>query len=151
MAHLTLSRSASTVFLNGNTNMNAEIPKSLPEGTFQLPVHFVKSNYFRVIHTVGAWFGGDGHGNIHMSFYNERTAIPKSLVLTIDQSGSPVAESNRESKQGFVREMEVDIVITYQDALALHSALGENLKSIQEMHRKTAAERSVAIQELLKK
>jgi hypothetical protein len=100
--------------------------------TFELPVHFIKSNFFRVINAAGAWFGADGHGNLHLTFFNERTAIPKMVKLLVDERGNVLGETARESKQGVVREMEVDIVFTLKDAVAFYQAFGQNLKSIQE-------------------
>lgn len=116
---------------------------------FQLPVHFIKSGNFRVIHANGAWYGGDNQGNIHMTFFNERSPIPKMMVVNLNEQGIVVGEdeSKRESKQGIVREMEVDIVMSFQVAMNLYQTLGENLKAIQEINKLSVSEQIKAFQE----
>ena len=129
------------------TDSNSESP---PIGVQQLPVHFIKSTCFRVIHANGVWYGGDGQGNLHMTFFNERNPIPKTLVLNVDQNGTVVGETQRESKIGIVREMEVDIVLSFTVALEIYRTLGENLKSIQENIKNQTAERMESISEVEK-
>jgi len=100
---------------------------ALPE---TLPVHFIKSNSFRVIHANGAWFGNDPHANLHLTFYSERTPIPQKVVFKLNDSGQFVGEelSQREGKDGVVRELEVDVVMSFTAATALYEILGNNLK-----------------------
>jgi len=137
--------------------MSEAAPKGTPEtkstqvAKIQLPIHFIKSTCFRVVHANGVWYGGDSHGNLHLTFFNERNPIPKTLVLNLDERGIVIGEdqSKRESKQGVVREMEVDIVLSLSEALELYQTLGENLKSVQE-NQKTADERIKALQQGIK-
>ena len=60
-----------------------------------------------------------------------------------------MAETFRESKQGIVREIEVDIIFSYKDAVAFYNALGENLKSIQESQTKPIEEKVKTYKEQL--
>ena len=108
--------------------------KGSPAANIHLPIHFEKSSQFRVIHASGVWFGGDAQQNLHLTFFNERSPIPKRIVLNINQEGIIVAEdeSQRDSKVGVVREMEVDVILSMQAALELHKALGDNLKVLGE-------------------
>ena len=124
----------------------ASVPK------FQLPVHFIKSTCFRVVHANGVWYGGDNQGNVHMTFFNERNPIPKTMVINLDERGSVLGEdaSKRESKQGIVREMEVDIVLSLPVALELYQTLGENLKAIQAITKLPSEEKIKALQESIK-
>jgi hypothetical protein len=62
------------------------------------------------------------------------------VKLLVDERGNVLGETARESKQGVVREMEVDIVFTYKDAVAFYQAFGQNLKSIQEGQAKPVEE-----------
>lgn len=129
--------------------MNEEKSQSSAKSAIELPVHFIKSNFFRVVHSGGAWFGGDGHGNLHLTFFNERTAIPKSVILSVDEKGNVLAESHRDSKQGIVREMEVDVVFTFKDAVAFYHALGENIKSVQENQKKSNEDKVKEVKETI--
>jgi hypothetical protein len=101
-------------------------------GVSKMPIHFIKSSQFRVVHATGVWYGGDSQQNLHLTFFNERTPIPKKVILILNQQGLIVSEdeSQREAKQGVVREMEVDIVLSVQAALDLHKTLGDNLRAI---------------------
>jgi hypothetical protein len=145
---LTIKGLTVRVFLNDCPDMNDEIPKT-SKGVFELPVHFIKSNFFRVVHAGGAWFGGDGHGNLHLTFFNERTAIPESVKLSMDEKGNVLGETYRESKTGIVRELEVDIVFTFNDAVAFYQALGENIKSIQETQKQPSEEKVKTFKETI--
>jgi hypothetical protein len=49
----------------------------------------------------------------------------KGIILHEDMT-------KRESKEGFVREMEVDVILSLQAAIEFHKTLGENLKAIQD-------------------
>ncbi len=98
-----------------------------------IPIHFVKSSQFRVIHASGVWYGGDSQQNLHLTFFNERGPIPKKLVLNLNEQGIVVSEdtAQRESKEGIVRELEVDVILSLQAALELYKTLGENIKALQ--------------------
>jgi len=100
----------------------------------QMQIHFVKSSQFRVIHANGVWYGGDSQQNLHLTFFNERAPIPKKLVFNLNEQGMVVSEdaTQRDSKEGIVREMEIDVVFSLQAAVEFHKTLGENLKAIQQ-------------------
>lgn len=136
-----------------NTNQKSDPhAASAPTAKFQLPIHFIKSSNFRVIHASGVWYGGDSQQNLHLTFFNERNPIPKTLVVNIDEQGVVLGEdsSKRESKTGVVREMEVDVILSFPAAMELHKTLGENLKAIQELAGKTPGENLKAFQEIIK-
>jgi hypothetical protein len=101
--------------------------------TITFPIHFIKSSCFRVIHASGAWYGGDAQKNLHLTFFNERTPIPKKVVVNLNEQGVVVGEdlSQRVSKEGAVREMEVDIVFSIPAAVEFYRTLGENLKAMK--------------------
>ena len=101
--------------------------------TIQMPVHFIKSPSFRVVHASGVWYGGDSQQNLHLTFFNERTPIPKKLVLNLDEQGMVVGEdlSKRDSKEGVIREVEVDIILSIPSAVEFYRTLGENLKVVK--------------------
>ncbi|HEY3852889.1 MAG TPA: hypothetical protein VGO67_00685 [Verrucomicrobiae bacterium] len=126
----------------GNTSqskiMGETIPKNAPNApeaaqrTIQLPIHFIKSSHFRVVHACGAWYGGDSERNLHLTFFNERTAIPKKMVLNVNEQGMIVGEDVqlRDSKEGVIREMEVDIIFSVPAAVEFYKTLGDNLKRL---------------------
>jgi hypothetical protein len=99
----------------------------------QMPIHFIKSSQFRVVHASGVWYGGDAQQNIHMTFFNERSPIPQKMVLNLNQQGFVLGEdeSQREIKKGFVREMEVDVIFSISSAVEFYKTLGDNLKALK--------------------
>jgi hypothetical protein len=101
--------------------------------TIPFPIHFIKSSCFRVVHASGAWYGGDSQKNLHLTFFNERTPIPKKVVVNLNEQGMVVGEdlSERITKEGAVREMEVDIVFSIPSAVEFYKTLGENLKALK--------------------
>jgi len=101
----------------------------------QITFHFIKAENFRVVHADGTWFGGNAQGNLHLTFYSERTPIPQQIVAKLDSDGRIIGEdeSKRVTKEGMIREMEVDVVLSIQAATILHEVLGQNLKAYAEM------------------
>jgi len=65
----------------------------------------------------------------------------------LDEKGNPLSESHRDTKHGLVREMEVDVVFSYKDAVAFYTALGDNLKSIEENLKLPQEEKMKAFKE----
>jgi hypothetical protein len=117
-----------------------EAAKDAPAGaalpsprTIPFPIHFIKSSCFRVVHASGAWYGGDSQKNLHLTFFNERTPIPKKTVLNLNEQGVVVGEdlSQRVLKEGVIRELEVDVVLSIPAAVEFYKTLGENLKSLK--------------------
>jgi hypothetical protein len=100
----------------------------------EIEVHFEKSRVFRVIHANGVWFGADPQGNLHFTFYNERTPIPKKMVLKLNDVGQTIGEdeSRHEGKQGLLREMEVDVVMSIPAALAFFDMFSQNVQTLKE-------------------
>lgn len=75
---------------------------------------YIKSPLFRVIHVDGAIGGLTPAGNLHIAFYNERSAIPRMMVHPMNEYGTlgaPIPEQTV-VRPGVIREMDVDIVMT---------------------------------------
>ncbi|HEU0048544.1 MAG TPA: hypothetical protein VFQ43_13175 [Nitrososphaera sp.] len=99
----------------------------------QITFHQIKSNFFRVVHSDGAWCSMSPRGLVHLTFFSERQPLPKELVHDLVDATTLGAEdvSKRVTKEGFVREMEVDVVLSRADADGLHKWLGNYLKSTE--------------------
>ncbi len=100
--------------------------------TIPFSIHFIKSSSFRVVPASGAWYGGDSQRNLHLTFFNERTPIPNKTVVNLNEQGAVVGEdlSKRVSKEGVIRELEVDVVLSIPAAVDFYKTLGENLKAL---------------------
>ena len=79
---------------------------------------YVKGSLFRVVHADGAFGGLTPSGNIHMSIYSERFAIPRFVVQRV-ADGKVGEETSREGKDWVIRELEVDIVMDVVTAKGL--------------------------------
>jgi hypothetical protein len=93
---------------------------------------FIKSNFFRVIRADGAFGGIAPNGAIHMGIYSERSPLPKRVVHKLNDNmlGAEIT-SRRETRDAFVREMEVDIVLELAQAIALRTWLDDKIKQKQ--------------------
>ena len=94
--------------------------------------HYIKSNYFRVIHADGVYGGATPRGFIHMDFFSERSPIPQKVTQEVTQSGQLGQEVGSEGKKGIVREVEVGVVINLEHARSLVSWLQERIRLIEE-------------------
>lgn len=96
-----------------------ELQKSEPA---EIVFNYIKSSQFRVIHCDGAIGGPTPNGNIHVTLYSERPAIPQVTVQTI--SNGILGEVTRSlGRSGVVRELEVDAILDVQRATALRDWL----------------------------
>jgi len=107
------------------SNQNAE--QKVEEKTIEF--HYQKGNEFRVLHVDGVYGGLSPDGYINMSVYNQRRPIPQKVVHEIeDQELGDEREEERESKEGVVREVEANIVMDVNTAVALRNWIDEKLE-----------------------
>lgn len=93
------------------------LKKRNPLETSAVQFHYIKSGLFRTVHVSGAIGSVTPSGNIHCALFNERPAIPRVTRHEIDASG----QLNKDSivvdgRDGFVREMEIDLVMSVDAA-----------------------------------
>jgi hypothetical protein len=98
--------------------------------------HYIKSPSYRVIHVDGALGGVTPSGMLHFSLYSERPAIPRKVTHFLDEKGRLSGVQEIEAREGVVREMDVDAVMTLESARALHQWLGEKILEIESLERK---------------
>jgi len=89
--------------------------------------HYLKSSAFRVVYAEGAYGGLTPHGNISISFYNDRYPIPQIVEHQISQEGKLGGEISRVGKDGVVREVEVDVLLTIPTAKSLRDWLEQKI------------------------
>lgn len=72
---------------------------------------------------------------IHMALFNERAEIPRELARSVTPDGKlgPIVETV--SREGVVREMEVDVMLSATAARLLHTWLGEQLEKLEQGDR----------------
>ncbi|MDX8452821.1 hypothetical protein RFM98_08640 [Mesorhizobium sp. VK9D] len=96
----------------------------------RIEAYYHKSNFFRVIHADGVFGGVTPRAAIHCGFFSERSAIPLRTAFEVI-NGQPGQEEIIESKPGIVREMEADVVMDLNSALAFHIWMAEKLEVLR--------------------
>ena len=110
-----------------STKSGDQLPSSIT-------LHYVKSNYFRVIHADGAIGGFTPRGEIFFSLYSERAHLPDVAVQAVEngQLGKEVIEQ-RKGSEGILRELEVGVVMDVNVAKSLVTWLEERIKVAEQM------------------
>jgi hypothetical protein len=108
----------------------------------EVAFHFIKSNFFRVIHVDGMWGGMTPNGNIHITLYNERGAIPKRLVFGFEEDGTLTDEilKKRESRGGIVREVESELVMDLETAKGFRDWIINAVSEVEEYQKEWESE-----------
>ena len=106
----------------------------------EVTFHYVKSNYFRVIHADGAMGGFTPRGEVFFSIYSERAPLPDVTVQAIEngQLGKEIIEQRKVS-EGIVRELEIGVVMDLTVAQSLVTWLNERIKVAEQMRQDSKA------------
>ena len=103
----------------------------------RIEAHFIKSNLFRVIHVDGAWGGLTPQMNIQMALYSERTPIPQQVIYEATSTG--LVDVERTGRQGIVREVEADVIISLDVARSLVKWLQEKIDKAADVNAELAS------------
>lgn len=91
-----------------------------------LEAHYEKSNFFRVIHADGMFGGLSPSGQLHIAIFNQRSPLPKKSNILVAPNGV-TTETVTDTKTGIFREIEADVAMNLNTALAFHIWLAQNL------------------------
>jgi hypothetical protein len=110
----------------------------------KIKFEFKDSNLFRIVHSDGAFGGPTPQGDLYLSFYSERLAVPKAVTHKIvgDTFGEEIIEE-RVVGDAVERTMEVAVVMNINAASNFHGWLG---KAIAQMKSGGAASASETTQ-----
>lgn len=101
----------------------------------EITFNYFKSQFFRVVHADGAWGGVSPRGDIHISFYNERVAIPDKSRVVVSKIGLPLKPEEFEATSTMVREVEVDVIVDLTTAIQLRAWLNSKIETLQALIR----------------
>jgi len=113
----------------------ADEPK--PKGNGHPPerviFEYIKSPLFRVIHADGVVGSPTPSGNLHMAFFSERPAIPKRIAhaLNEDKSLGAVVSGETVVREGLIREIDVDVIMSVQVAENLLKWLADRVADLK--------------------
>ncbi len=98
--------------------------------------HYIKANAFRVVHVDGVIGGPTPSGNVQVSVFSERAPLPtlaEHEVTDLGDGGFKVGRQiSSEGKDGFVREVEVAMMMNLTMTKRLHRWLGQQIKLLGE-------------------
>lgn len=98
--------------------------------TIDLPVKYHKSTQFRVVYAEGCFGGVSNRGLIRCSFWNERSSLPTEGMLHI-VDGLPLTEDVVAGGEGLAREVEAEIVMDLNAAVAFHGWFSHKLEALR--------------------
>lgn len=107
------------------------------EGTnvSELTLQYTKSVLCRVIHVDGAWGGITPQGAIQMDLYSQKHEVPASTTYDVLKEDPSSQRSNLKEKRtvnrGFVREVEVEVIMSPEVARTLKTWLEERLAMLE--------------------
>lgn len=101
------------------------------KGGATVTFNYIKASQFRSIHVDGVIGSITPNGHIHVAVFSERPAIPRVVENKLYEDGRIGEEIHRESKEGIVREMEVDLFMDLQNAQTFHRWLGERIQELK--------------------
>lgn len=79
--------------------------------------NYIKSNYFRVVHSDGVIGNLTPKNDIFVGFFNERHSLPDKVSFEITPEGELGKEKERvTTSEGIFREVEVGVVIDLEQA-----------------------------------
>lgn len=86
-----------------------------------------------MIHADGVYGGTSPRLQLFVAFYSERFPIPQVLTYETSESGAPVQEivTERESKEGVFREVEVGVMLDINAAKGFAAWLNEQVAELE--------------------
>src|SRR5580704_6084104 len=112
--------------------MNSSSPPNRPV-TEKIKFDYIKGNLFRTTRADGAWAGTNGFSDLVLSFYSERTPIPKQTVHRLTEQhtlGDEILEE-RITRDAVVREVEISVSMSLDVAKALGTLLNRQIEAIE--------------------
>ena len=103
-----------------------------PEKPREIKFHYIKSNFFRTIHSEGVIGGVTPFSSIVINFYSERQSIPQIVTHELREDLTLGKEIERSGREGVIREVEVSVSMNLLAAKALKDWLDLRLKEAEE-------------------
>lgn len=110
-----------------------DTPTTIPT---KISFDYIKTSQFRIVHVDGAFGGPTPQGHLFISFYAERPPIPQRVVHEVMTTTDGVAlgpeiPTERNVRPGVVRDVEVGVIMTLQNAIALRDLLNSRIELLE--------------------
>ena len=96
--------------------------------------HFVRSPFFRVVHSNGIWGGITPQLELSVTFYSQRFLPPQQVTHQLTPEGQLGTEIERDVTEGVQREFEVEVLMSMQEARNLQRWLGAKIDEWQNLN-----------------
>ena len=93
----------------------------------RITFEFDRSPFFRVVHSNGVWGGITPRQELSISFFSERWPTPRRVTHTLTEGGLG-PETKRDGSSNILRECEVEVLMSMEDAVVLHGWIGEKIE-----------------------
>jgi hypothetical protein len=105
--------------------------------------HYIKSHQFRVVHVDGAIGGITPRGLLHIALYSERQPIPQIVEHDLSPEGRLSSEAaTQEGRQGIVRDLDVDLIMTRETAIEIRDWLTNRLDELNKIIASQSADQA---------
>lgn len=105
-----------------------------PQAVRQIHVHYIKSTQFRTVHVDGIFGGITPRGLLHLTTYSERPAIPQETDYVVNGQRLAEVTSARQGKKGFVRELDINLIMDLDAARSLQEWLRRHVETLEKIH-----------------
>lgn len=109
----------------------AEEPTRTPPS--DVTFHYLKSPVYRTVHADGVFGGPTPNGLLELTFFSERFPIPTLTKHKVVNSRVG-EETERVSRDGIVRELEIGCVMTLEAATLMREWLDQNIAQLRKGH-----------------
>ena len=98
----------------------------------KIKFEFRDSSLFRIVHADGVFGGPTPSGDLYLSFYNERSAMPKSVthMLEGNTAGAEIMEERVVSSEGIERTNEVAVLMSFATAVSFREWLSRRINDM---------------------
>jgi hypothetical protein len=93
--------------------------------------HYIKDTNFRTALSTGAIGGLTIQRLINLNFYSDRPPIPKSITFDLKNSQELGAETDRDTKEGFIRDVHFGVTMDIVNAKELIRFLSKLVKDAE--------------------
>jgi len=109
-----------------------------PQEVQELRTRFKRSKFCRVIHADGAWGSVTPQLNVHMALFSEHRALPDGTLIQMDEVGG-VKDTPTEDPAILIREIEADVILSEQAAIALRDWLTGRIDQLKGFRTEVAS------------
>lgn len=118
-----------------------------PDKSSAIGVFYQRSRHYRTIQPDGAQMGITPRGRLQFTLFTDQKPMPEYVLHEITPEGNLGGPREEVVKEGFIREVEVNVIMDFAAAVSFLNVLQSTLKQvkeIQDQQRQAVAEQQHA-------